>query len=72
MYFEASLPRFYEELVYIYIIYLKNRGLYKEMNITLWENQYNRHFSIKYYKVFEYLAYVQILKKKKNKLINKK
>lgn len=70
--FEAGLPGTYCELTYICIIYLKNKSLSREKNITPWEVWYNKCPSIKHYKVFGYLAYVQIPKKKKEKLTNKK
>ncbi len=57
---------------YIYVIYLKNRGPYKKKNITPWKAWYNKYPSAKHYKIFGYPAYVQIPKKKRNKLTNKK
>lgn len=72
MQFGAGLPESYWELACMYVTYLKNNSPSWDGDVTSWEEWYGKKPSAKYYRVFRYLAYIQIPKEKKKKLRNKK
>lgn len=72
MRFEAGLPRPYCESACVCATYLKNRSPSRDQDITSWEKWYGKRPSAKHYRIFGCPVYVQILKKKRKKLSDKK
>lgn len=72
MHFEAGLLGSYWVLACICITYFNNWSSSREKNIILWKTWYNKWFGTKHYKIFGCPAYIQLPKKKRNKLANKK
>ncbi len=66
------MPGRYWELACICTTYLKNRSPSQGRDTNSWEKWYCKRPSAKHYMVFGCLAYVQIPKKKRMKLSDKK